>query len=75
MKHLMEQIETIQINDGDVIIVRSTKTISNDMFKRLRTELNKKAKDLLLINCRSDMDIEKLSEDEMKKYGWVRHDI
>ena len=69
MKHTLGKIH---INDGDVIIIKSEKTLSFEVFQQFNVELKKKAKNLLLINCRDNMSIEKLPEKEMNKYGWYK---
>jgi len=65
-------LETIHVSDDDVILIKSDRTLSIDEFMKLKDVLVKKAKNILIINCKSGMVVENLPEKEMNKHGWFR---
>ena len=64
-------VEKFQLQDGDVLLIRGKVPIES--FRKLTKEIRRKGlKRCLIINAHPNIEISKIPEEEMNKYGWYR---
>lgn len=68
------QVQKLELNDGDVILVKVNTLVTDNVAKNLSDSFNKiigeKKVHALLIE--EPIDVSKLNEDDMRDLGWVR---